>query len=191
MKIKKIFIASITLLLISCPIIKAKGDDTYKIELNSSDNILKQGDSIDITLSVKEIDIQSGEKGIGAYEGKIEYDEEAFELVEIKANENWDKPIENEGKFISVKSDGICTNEEQVIATIILKVKDNVKSGNEIIEIKDFRASNGEINIPTDNVNLKVKIEGNSKFNILPIIAILLLIILIFIICSKKLRKRE
>lgn len=190
MKVKKIFILIIMILLIGCPIIKAKEIDTYKIELNSSNVKLKERENIEITLSIKDINIQSGEKGIGAYEGKLEYNKEVFELVEIQGNENWDSPIENEDKFISVKSDGICTNEQQVIATIIFKVKDNIKSGNETIEIKDFTASNGEISIPTDNVNLKVKIEGNSKLNILPIIAIVLLIILIIIICFKKIRKK-
>lgn len=188
MKIKKIFMTSIVLLLVSCPIIMAKEVDTYKIELNSSNTTLKEGENIEITLSIKDINIQSGEKGIGAYEGKLEYDKEVFELVEIQGNENWDEPIENEGKFISVKSDGICTDEEQVLATIILKVKDNIKGDNEIVEIKDFKVSNGEISIATDDVKLKIK--GDAKPNILPIIAIVLLIILIIIICSKKIRKK-
>ncbi len=191
MKIRRIFITSIVLFLVSCPIISAKEVDTYKIDLNSSNTILKEGNIIELILKVKDINIQSGEKGIGAYEGKLEYDKEVFELLKIEGNEKWDSPIENEGKFTSVKSDGICTNEEQVLATFFLKVKDNIKSSNQIVEIKDFKVSNGEISISTDNANLKVKIEGNSKFNILLIATIILLVIVIFIICSKKIRKKK
>lgn len=191
MKIKKVFIVSIILLLINYPIVMAKEIDTYKIELNSLNSTLKEGNIIEMTLKVKDINIQSGEKGIGAYEGKIDYNKKVFELVEIQGNENWDSPIENEGRFTSVKSDGICINEEQVLATIILKVKDDIKSGNEIIEIKDFKVSNGEISIATDDANLKLKIEGGSKFNILFIMAISLLIIVIFIICYKKINKKK
>ena len=79
----------------------------------------------------------------------------------------------------------------EVLATFFLKVKDNIKSSNQIVEIKDFKVSNGEISISTDNANLKVKIEGNSKFNILLIATIILLVIVIFIICSKKIRKKK
>ena len=189
MKVKKILIVGIVLLFISCPIMKANEVDTYKIELNSSNNTLDQGDSIEINLNIKDINIQSGEKGIGAYEGKLEYNKEILELIEIKGNEDWDKPIENEGHFVSVKSDGICTDEEQVLATIVFKVKENIKSGNEKIEIKEFKVSNGETGISTDDVKLKLRINGASSNSILLIIAIILLIIIIVFIIYVKKRK--
>ncbi len=184
MKIIKIFIVSIIVLLFGFSIIKAKENDSYKIELNSSNSTLKEGESVEINLNVKDINIQSGEKGIGAYEGKLEYNKEIFELIEIKGNEKWDKPIENEGHFISVKTDGICTDEAQVLATIILRVKDNIKNGNEIIEIKEFKVSNGETGISTDDV--KLRINGKRNNNILLIIVITFLILIVAFICLKK-----
>lgn len=191
MRIKKILMVSIILFLIGCPVIRANEVDTYKIELNSSNNTLNEGDSIEINLSVKDINIQSGEKGIGAYEGKLEYNKEIFELIEIKGNENWDKPIENEGYFISVKSDGICTNEEQVLATIVFKIKDNIKTSNEIVQIKDFKVSNAETGISTNDVKLKVKIKGKASYSILLIIVIILLILMLVINYLKKKSKNR
>ena len=62
--------------------------------------------------------IQSGEKGIGSYEGSIVYDANVFEDVKMKGNDLWDTPTLNQGRFTSVRSDGMCVSEANVNNTI-------------------------------------------------------------------------
>ena len=62
MKKKCILILMIIFLFISCISVKATEVDTYKISLDSSNEILKQEETINITLKVSDINIQSGEK---------------------------------------------------------------------------------------------------------------------------------
>lgn len=189
MKKKCILILMIIFLFISCISVKANEGDTYKISLDSSNSILKQGDTITITLKVSDINIQSGEKGIGAYEGKLVYDDEIFELVKMQGNDNWETPIENENNFISVRSDGICTDKDQDLATIVLKVKEKAKGTNTTIEVSDFEISNAETNIPTDNIKLTVKIEGNV--NTVLIVAIIAMLIVAVIVGAYLITKKR
>ncbi len=163
MKTKKciILIIIITLLSISFTV-NAAENDSYKIGLEPSKTTLNPGDTVTISLKISNINIQSGEKGIGSYEGTIVYDENVFEGLKMKGNDSWDNPTENEGRFASVKSDGICTNESQEIAQITFTVKDNATIGNTKIQIKDFEGSNGVENIPTQDIELSVKIEKSD-----------------------------
>ena len=93
------------------------------------------------------------------------YDTNIFEDIKMKGNENWDTPTLNEGRFTSVKSDGLCTSESQEIASITLKVKDNATSGSTKVQIKDFEASNGQENIATENKEITLNIEGIQSSN--------------------------
>ena len=165
MKCKKIMVLllSIAIILGISMTVKAETIDSYSVNLNTNKTTLKAGETVTISLKVDNINIQSGEKGIGAYEGNIEYDSNVFEDLKMSGNDEWDKPLENNGKFTSVKSDGICTSESQEIATITLKVKANAKSGNTVVNIKNFEASNGEKNISTEDKEIKFTIENDQS----------------------------
>lgn len=170
MKINKnliniILIMFIILLSVFVVRVDAAEVDSYLIKLTSDKTTLKSGQTITVTLNVSDINIQSGDKGIGAYEGTIDYDTSVFTNMKITGNDKWDTPVENGGKFTSVKSDGVCTSDNQVLLKIELTVKDNANAGNTTIKIKNFKASNGEKTIPTSDVSLTVKIEGTSNQN--------------------------
>lgn len=165
MKIKKNFIyAILIMLIIVLPNVKvnAATGDSYVIKLNSDKTALSSGETITMTLNVSDINIQSGDKGIGAYEGTISYDTNVFTDMKITGNDKWDTPVENGGKFTSVKSDGICTSEAQTLLKIELTVKDNATIGNTTIQIKNFKASNALESISTSDTSLTVKIEKNA-----------------------------
>ena len=142
--------------------VNASSTDKYDIVLSANNTKVKPGDAITISLKVDNINIQSGEKGIGAYEGTLLYDSNVFEEVTIKGNDNWDTPALNEGRFTSVKSNGECTNVSQEIASITLKVKENATSGSTKIQIKDFEASNGQENITTADKDITLTIEAKK-----------------------------
>lgn len=142
--------------------VNASSTDKYDIVLSANNTKVKPGDAITISLKVDNINIQSGEKGIGAYEGTLLYDSNVFEEVTIKGNDNWDTPALNEGRFTSVKSNGECTNVSQEIASITLKVKENATLGSTKIQIKDFEASNGQENITTADKDITLTIEAKK-----------------------------
>lgn len=164
MKINKyiiILLMIISIISISIKVSAATGD-SYDIGLSADKTTLKAGETVTISLKVSNINIQSGDKGIGAYEGTLVYDTNVFENLKLSSNEDWDRPVENQGKITSVKSDGKCTNEAQELAKITLKVKANVKVGETKIQITNFSASNAVENIPTKDTSVTVKIESET-----------------------------
>ena len=69
------------LIIVLCNVkVNAATGDSYVIKLNAHKTTLKSGETITISLDVSDINIQSGDKGIGAYEGTIWFDD--FSLVE-------------------------------------------------------------------------------------------------------------
>lgn len=173
MKIKKIIILILMVMVILGMNITVKAvdtADTYKINLTAKNKTVKQGETITISLNVSDIKIQTGDKGIGAYDGKIEYDKNIFEELKMAGNDNWDKPVENEGIFTSVNSDGLCVQEAQEIAQITLKVKATAKVGSTKVKITDFKASNALTKVPTDDASIEVTVasatnDGNEVGN--------------------------
>lgn len=161
MKIKK----SIILLLITTIIlgisfkVKATEGDSYSLKMSADKTTVKVGETITISLKLDNIKIESGEKGLGSYEGSLIYDTKIFESIKMAGNDDWDTPFQNEGRFTAARVDGECVSEAQEIATIKLKVKSDAKEGETTIEIKDFSASNATENIKTADSNIKVKIE--------------------------------
>lgn len=165
MKIKKSFISAILIMLIMVlPNVKvnAATGDSYVIKLTADKTTLKSGETITISLNVSDINIQSGDQGIGAYEGTISYDTDIFTDMKITGNDKWDTPMENAGKITSVKSDGVCISEAQNLLKIELTVKDNASAGNTTIQMKNFKASNGLETISTTDASLTVKIEKTA-----------------------------
>lgn len=164
MKIKKIAIAVIAILLFSMPIpTKAVNSDSFKIKMMATNLELHPGENLEISLLLDNININTGEKGIGAYEGNIEYDTNVFSAIKMAGNENWDKPAMEAGRFSSTNSDAQCVSQTQEIAKITLTIKENATLGNTNIVIKNFEGSNKESNIPTEDISLTVKIVEEPK----------------------------
>lgn len=165
MKTKKILI--ILLILVSviaiCTTDKAAEGDSYKLTLTPTVEKAKPGDTITIKVAVSDVKIQSGEKGIGSYQGEISYDKDVFEDLKMTAESNWETPfVQPEGGFTAARLDGKCVGGTQGIATITLKVKSNAKSGSGKITIKKFGASNAVETIPTSDVTTTITVEGTK-----------------------------
>lgn len=164
MKIKRSIMLIIIALILSISFsVNAATGDSYKISLSANKTTLKEEETLTLTMKASDIKIQSGEKGIGSYEGTLVYDESIFEEVKMKGNSNWDATVLNQGKFTSVRSDALCTSEDQEIAVITLKVKKGAKTGQTKIQIKDFEASNGLTNVTNNGTEIEIKIEKTDN----------------------------
>lgn len=165
MKIKKCIILLLIITIISgiSYTVKSASGDSYNVKMNADKTTLKSGETVTITLKLDNIKIESGEKGLGSYEGSIEYDKNIFEDLKMTGNSDWDTPFQNEGRFTSTRTDGKCVSETQEIAKITLKVKSNAKEGDTKIQIKNFSASNAVENIPTTDTSITVKIEKENN----------------------------
>lgn len=169
MKFKKIIILLLIVMVIIGMNITTKAvdtTDTYKINLATTNKTAKQGETITISLKISDINIQTGDKGIGSYQGKIEYDTNIFEGLKMLGNDNWEKPSENDGVFTSVNADGECVKEAQEIATITLKVKETAKVGKTTVKITGFKGSNALTSIPTEDASIEITVnEGSNQGN--------------------------
>lgn len=166
MKVNKIIILLLIVMVILGMCITTKAadtTDTYKINLTTTNKTVKQGETITIALNVSDINIQTGDKGIGSYQGKIEYDTNVFEELKMVGNDNWDKPSENDGVFTSVNSNGLCVKESQELAKITLKVKSSAKIGSTTVKITGFKASNAITSIATENTSLDITVNSSSN----------------------------
>ena len=122
---------------------------------------LNEGDEITIFLKLSSINM--GDDGINTFGGKLVYDTNIFE--EVKSNNfssqnNWsivynDEQTDKKGTFMATIMTG--TKEDQIIGTIKLKVKTNIKSTSTTIRFTEI-ASVGEetINLSDRIVNLNV-----------------------------------
>lgn len=165
MKLKKCIILLLIMIIISSInyTVKSASGDSYKVKMNADKTTLKSGDIVTISLKLDNIKIESGEKGLGSYEGSIQYDKDIFEDLKMTGNSDWETPFQNEGRFTATRTDGKCVSETQEIAKITLKVKSNAKEGNTEIQIKNFSASNAVENISTTDTSLTVKIEKENN----------------------------
>ena len=117
--------------------------DSYNLKLEG-EKIVNPGNTLIITLKLTDIDIKTGENGLGSYQGKIEYDANIFENLEIlSGSTEWATPYVKENKFVAERIDGKCINTDQNVAIIKLKVKEDATLGNCAIKVVNFKASNG------------------------------------------------
>lgn len=140
-------------------------NDSYSVTLVPDKTTIKAGDTISVAVKISDINIQTGEKGIGSYEATLVYDTNVFSSIQFVAVSNWDTPIYNiaNGKFASVRSDATCSNETQNVAIIKLTVKDNVTVGTTNISLTNIASSNGESTISSSNTSTTLNIVTNNS----------------------------
>ena len=170
MKNKNITLLFIIVLLLNICLfsnISFAATDSYSMTLIPDKQTIKAGDTISIAVKISNINIQTGEKGIGAYEATLVYDSNVFSSVQFAAASNWDSPTYNisNGKFASVRSDATCSNESQNVAIIKLTVKDSVSAQNTTISLKNISCSNGESTISTKDISTTLNISSSSSSN--------------------------
>lgn len=144
---------------------KAATGDSYTVKLTSNKTQLEAGDEFTVSITLDNINILSGEKGLGSYQGKLVYDSNVVELVKdkVEAGNGWDTPTINEGLMTAVRSDGEVVSTTQTVAIVTFKVKAGVTADSITIKTSNFEASNATENIPTSDAVLTINMKKETK----------------------------
>ncbi len=162
-KIKKVVFAVLiaSILFLTSSIYAA--NDSFKTALSVNKSQLKRGEEVTVTLKLSDISIESGEKGIGAYSAKIDFDSNIFEYVSISGSEKWDTPLYQDKLITATTSDGNVVNTNQSIATVTLKVKSNATLGDTTIKLTNFSGSTAASNVSAPDSSVKITIEDTQN----------------------------
>lgn len=160
--LKKILVILITLILMLIATnmeVKAV-TDSYNIGIITNKSTIEKGDSLEITLSLNDINVADG---LGAYQATLEYDKNIFEYVSIEGLNSWDTPIYNNGTFVTTTKTGENIKSGEYVAKITLKVKDNISGENTTIKIVNITASTGTETISAKDVSKNISIKGTNN----------------------------
>ena len=128
------------------------------MEMKLNEEEVKNGDTILITINVKNV---TQENGINVIQGKLEYDKDVFEKVENKdfeAKNNWSIVYNAE----NTNSEG--KKEDEELAELKFKVKENAKSTNTSIKLTEVCTVDGENIVKVENNEKEIKIKGKFSF---------------------------
>ncbi len=167
---------------------------SFDVGVNPTDVTAKQGESIEVKVDLKDIDMK--EKGMNTLEGYINFDEDVIENVEVETKNNWqieynkDSNSDLYGKFLMVKDiEGIKENEE--VLTLKIKVKDKVKKESTKVILKDLTSNDGENLVNIGNKEININFEGVKAVNtgdntIILVTGIMLAALVTYLISIKK-----
>ena len=159
-----ISIVVITLLIIFTTTVHAT-NDSFHTTLKIDKSQAKREDTVTITIGLKDINIESGEKGIGAYTASVKFDPAIFEYVSTNGTDKWEAPFYQNGLIAGNTKDGEVVNTTQNIGTITFKVKKDAKLGETAIELTNFSGSTAVTDVATSNGSIKVTIVDNNSGN--------------------------
>lgn len=143
---------------------------SFSGKIEASTNKIKAGEEIEFKFYLQ--DYEDIEDGLNAYKATLDYDSNIFENVELedfKSQNQWQEFLYNENthEFIAIKKAGSKNSEE--VVTLKLRAKNDIKSGETTIKIKDIVASEGKEDIKANDVEAKIAIisseYGNSSNN--------------------------
>lgn len=138
-------------------------NDSFKTVLSTSASSVKRGETITITISLSDIAIESGEKGIGAYTAKLDFDSSILEYVSTSGTNKWEAPLYQEKQIVGNTTDGEVVKENQSIGTITFKVKENATLGETTIKLTNISGSNAQSDISSQDSTVKIAIVNNEN----------------------------
>lgn len=166
MKLKKLTFALIVIIfmLVTFITIKVQASNSLKATIESSKNELKKTEEVVVTLKLDEYkDIKDG---INAYKATLYYDDTIFEQV-IEQNfvckNDWEmlKYNKDTKEFIAIKKAGSKVPEE--VASITLKVKEEIEPKQTEIKIKNIVTSDGKEDINIDEAKVAIDIIKDQE----------------------------
>ena len=140
----------------------AEGEESFDLELEASSITLNPGDTFSVDIIIDNINVTSGDQGIGAYQAKIIYDENVLELVNVTAAFGWEV-LENEGNMVANTSTGEVVQERTTTATINFRVKDDAEIGNIVISLESIQGSTGYTTIAGNVITEIVAVEEENN----------------------------
>ena len=134
--------------------------DNAKIGLTADKTEAVAGDTVKITVKVK--DITGITDGIIGLQGNLVYDNTIFESVTFANLNNWDKPDYNEtnGSFLTSKGDFVKNDEDVFI--ISLKLKSDAKLGDTKVQLKDIQVADLDKEYTSTGAEITIKVVEKS-----------------------------
>lgn len=152
--------AIITILCMVFTMIASKSyavDESFELQLEASSTTLHPGDSFSVNIMIDNMNVTSGDQGIGAYQTKIIYDTNVLELVNVTPATGWEV-LENEGNMVANTSNAEVVKERTHTATINFKVLDDVTLGDTTISLESIQGSSGTTTINGTGISQVVSI---------------------------------
>ncbi len=162
-KSKKVISIIITIILLLFTTSVYAANDSFKTALSVNNSSVKKGENVTVTVSLNNISIESGEKGIGAYTAKLDFDSSVLEYVSTNGTDKWETPFYSEKQITGTTNDGKVVNTNQSIGTITFKVKDDAKLGETTIKLTNFSGSNAETDISAEDTAIKITIVNSQN----------------------------
>ena len=166
MKIRKNLITILLVLstiMLVCSTNVSNAADNAKIGLTADKTEAVAGDTVKITVKVK--DITGITDGIIGLQGNLVYDNTIFESVTFANLNNWDKPDYNEtnGSFLTSKGDFVKNDED--VFTISLKLKSDAKLGDTKVQLKDMQVADLDKEYTSTGAEITIKVVEKSTTN--------------------------
>lgn len=136
--------------------------ESFELQLSPSSIDLNPGNTFSVNIVIDNINITSGDQGIGAYQAKIIYDTNVLELINVTAATGWET-LENEGNMVANTNDGEVVKERTNTATINFKVKDDATDGNTSISLESIQGSSGYTTIDGTGISTTINIQEESN----------------------------
>ena len=139
-------------------------EPSFEVNLKSSKDTLNPGDIFEINFEID--NLQNIGEGLIVIGGQLEFDQEVLEIVKITSENGWniDKNSINEDNFKFVTDRGEYVKESGIVYTIQLKVKEDIELPKDVtFKAKEIEASNGEVDIKTEDVQIELHIEEIIK----------------------------
>ena len=163
---KKIISIILVILLLVCTTKVYAAKDSFHTTLTINHTQAKRGDTVTVTIGLKDIAIESAEKGIGAYTAEIQFDSSVLDYVSVNGTNKWEAPLYQDGFITSNTKDAKVVNTAQSIATITFKVKESAKLGETSIALRNFSGSAaGPDILASSNGATKLTIIDNNSSN--------------------------
>lgn len=166
LKSKKIVGIVLIALLIFTTSAYAVNNDSFKTTISTANMQVKKGDTVIVTIGLKDIAIESGEKGIGAYTASIKFDSSVLEYNKTDSTDKWEAPFYQNGLIAGNTKDGEVVNKAEDIGTIIFKVKEDAKLGETTISLNNFSGSTAVTDVPTSDVSVKITVIEDKTDNV-------------------------
>ena len=137
---------------------------SLELEAKTDKTSVELEEEFTISLSIENIESTTG---VNAIQGNIEYDYDIFEFVKVEQLNNWSFNYndQNDGKFVAmVLSKG--EKENQDIAKIVFKLKQNINNDEQTIRIKNIKSSDEYEKISIQDKEIKIniaKIQDNKQ----------------------------
>ena len=135
----------------------AEGEESFDLELEASSTTLNPGGTFSVDIIIDNMNITSGDQGIGAYTAKLTYDTEVLELVSVQQQTGWEV-MENEGNIVALTTDGEVVKDRTLTAKATFKVKEDAQLGNTEISLESVSGSSGTATIQGTGVSARIQV---------------------------------